>query len=299
VESDVIHTQAVHAEFGGVVPEHAARAHVEKLGAVVRAALERSGGGPPDAVAATAGPGLIGAVLVGFSTAKALAAGWGVPFIAVNHLEGHLLAPLLDDPAPEFPFLSLVVSGGHTAIYAARALGDYSILGETVDDAAGEAFDKVARMLDLGYPGGPVVDRLARQGDPTAVAFPRPLPNDMDFSFSGLKTSVRTHLLSAAPASDVDVCASFQAAVVDCLCRRVQKAAKRTGWSRIALAGGVAANSGLRIRITELGLDAYVPPKARCTDNGSMIASAGRMHLLAGRTTSLDTGVKPAWQVGT
>ena len=298
VLSDVVHSQAVHAEFGGVVPELAARAHVEKIGVVVRAALERAGGQRPDAVAATAGPGLIGAVLVGFSAAKALAAGWGVPFIAVNHLEGHLLSPLLDDPAPCFPFLSLVVSGGHTALYAAHELGRYEILGETVDDAAGEAFDKVARMLDLGYPGGPLVDRLAATGNPDEVAFPRPRPGRLDFSFSGLKTAVRTHLLSAQPASDADVCASFQAAVVDCLCRRVSEAAALTGLGRVALAGGVAANGLLRQRIHTLGLEAFVPPRSRCTDNGAMIAHAGRLHLLAGRSSDLDCGVRPAWQVG-
>ncbi|MFT5461045.1 MAG: N6-L-threonylcarbamoyladenine synthase, partial [Myxococcota bacterium] len=265
VLSDVVHTQAVHLEFGGVVPELAARAHVEKLGVVVRAALEQAGVERPDAVAATAGPGLIGAVLVGFSAGKALAAGWGVPFISVNHLEGHLLSPLLDAPAPAFPFLSLVVSGGHTALYAAEALGRYQLLGETVDDAAGEAFDKVARMMDLGYPGGPVVDRMSRSGDPAAVDFPRPLPGTLDFSFSGLKTSVRSHLLSSTPAADVDVCASFQAAVVDCLCRRVQAAARATGLERVAICGGVAANSALRARITQLGLVAFVPPRHRCT----------------------------------
>ena len=188
VLSDVVHTQAVHIEYGGVVPELAARAHAEKLGTVVRAALDRAGVERPDAVAATAGPGLIGAVLVGLSAAKGLAAAWGVPFVAVNHLEGHMLSPLLEDPPPDWPFLALVVSGGHTALYHCRGLGDYETLAETVDDAAGEAFDKVARMMGLGYPGGPVIDRLAADGDPMAVDFPRPrLKTGMDFSFSGLR----------------------------------------------------------------------------------------------------------------
>jgi N6-L-threonylcarbamoyladenine synthase len=298
VLSDVVHSQAVHAEYGGVVPELAARAHVEKLGVVVRAALDQAGVERPDAVAATRGPGLIGAVLTGLSWAKALALGWGVPFLGVNHLEGHLLSPLLEDPAPSWPFLSLVVSGGHTTLYRCDALGSYTVLGETVDDAAGEAFDKVARLLGLGYPGGPVVDRLAATGDPAAVPFPRPEPGGLDWSFSGLKTAVRSHVLGPTPAATPDVCASFQAAVVDCLLDRVARAASQTGIPRVALAGGVAANSELRRRVGELALETFVPPRSRCTDNGAMIANAGRLRLLAGQRDELDAGALPAWQVG-
>lgn len=301
VRSDVVYSQQIHAIYGGVVPELAARAHVEKIGAVVTAALEEAGLRRPDAVAATAGPGLVGAVLVGLSHAKALAAAWGVPFVAVNHLEGHLLSALLEDPAPAWPFLALVVSGGHTTLYACHALGRYEVLGETVDDAAGEAYDKVARMLGLGYPGGPGVDRLAAQGDPQAVELPRPLPGALDFSFSGLKTAVRTVVRrrerGEIALTDADLCASFQRAVVDCLLARVQEAARRTGIPRVALAGGVAANRELRERITTLGLETFVPPRARCTDNGAMIAHAGRLHLLAGERTPLDATARPAWAV--
>lgn len=297
VRSDIVHTQAVHAAYGGVVPELASRAHLEKIGTVVRAALGEAGLERPDAIAATAGPGLIGAVLVGLSYAKALAAAWDVPFVGVNHLEGHMLCPLLEGPAPTWPFLALVVSGGHTTLYAARALGEYEVLGETRDDAAGEAYDKVARMLGLGYPGGPVVDRLAARGDPTAVDFPRPLPGELDFSFSGLKTSVRTHVRGPAPASDADLCASFQAAVVDCLLDRVTAAAERTGIRRVALAGGVAANSELRRRAQALDLEVFLPPRSRCTDNAAMIANAGRLRLLAGQRDDLDLRARPSWAV--
>lgn len=298
VLSDVVHTQVEHHPYGGVVPELASRAHVERLPAIARAALEQAGLERPDAVAATAGPGLIGAVLVGFSFAKAMAAAWGVPFIGVNHLEGHLLAPLLDDPAPTFPFLALVVSGGHSALYLAHEVGRYETLGETVDDAAGEAYDKVAKLLGLGYPGGPIVDRLAAGGDGAKVAFPRPAPGGLDLSFSGLKTSVRTHLARPGRAADADVCASFQAAVVDVLLDRVRRAARERGVPRVALAGGVAANSALRRAITEIpGVEAFVPPRHRCTDNGAMIAHAGRLRLLRGEADPTSSPARPAWRI--
>lgn len=298
VRSDVVHTQAIHEAFGGVVPEHAARAHAEKLGAVVRAALAEAGVERPDAVVATAGPGLIGAVLVGFSYGKALAAGWGVPFVGVNHLEGHLLSCLLDEDAPSFPFLAIVVSGGHTTLYRADGLDDYTVLAATVDDAAGEAYDKVARMLELGYPGGPIVDRLAADGDPAAIEFPRPRATNLDWSFSGLKTSVRTYLRKTPDPVVADVCASFQAAVIDVLLDRAVKASRATGLTRLAFAGGVAANSELRRRAPETGLEIYFPPRIRCTDNGSMIAHAGRLRLLAGERHSLDSAVRPRWSLG-
>ena len=298
VLSDVVHSQSIHAEFGGVVPELAARAHVEKVVAVVRAACRDSGVARPDAVAVTAGPGLIGAVLVGLSFGKAMAAGWGVPVIGVNHLEGHLLSPTMEPDGPAFPFLSLVVSGGHTTLYLARGVGDYEVLGETVDDAAGEAFDKVARMMGLGYPGGPVVDRLAAEGDPTAIAFPRPDPGGLDWSFSGLKTSVRTYLQRHPEAAPNDVCASFQAAVVDCLIDRIERASRRTGVTRVGIAGGVAANAGLRTRIAALGLEATLPPRARCTDNAAMIAHAGRLRLLRGQRDGPDLGARSRWRPG-
>lgn len=279
IRSDVVHTQAVHAAFGGVVPELAARAHAEKLVPTVRAALQQAGIERPSAVAATAGPGLAGALLVGLTFGKALAMGWGVPFVAVNHLEGHLLSPLLERPAPAFPFLSLLVSGGHTSLYRCDGFGAYTLLGETVDDAAGEAYDKLARMLSLGWPGGPPVDRRARLGDPAAVAFPRPDPGGLDWSFSGLKTAVATHLRRPGRASDDDVCASFQQAVVDVLVGRVVRASRETGLRRVAVAGGVAANSGLRAALASTGLEVFLPAPSRCTDNGAMIAHAGWWRL--------------------
>lgn len=297
VLSDVIWSQDVHAEYGGVVPELAARAHVEKVGAAVRAALAQAGITQPDAVAATAGPGLIGAVLVGLSLSKGMAAGWGVPFLAINHLEGHLLSPLLEPDAPEWPFLALVVSGGHTTLYLCEGLGRYQVLGQTRDDAAGEAFDKVARMLGLGYPGGPVVDRMAAQGDASKVQLPRPLPGELDFSFSGLKTAVRNHLLSAARGEDEDVCAAFQAAVVDCLVSRVVKASRQTGVTRVTLGGGVAANRGLRTALAATRLEVCVPPIRRCTDNAAMIAHAGRLRLLEGQSDPLSTTARASWSV--
>ena len=300
VLSDLAWSQDLHAAYGGVVPELAARAHIEKVGQVVAAALERAGVARPDAVAATAGPGLIGAVLVGLCYAKALAAGWGVPFVGVNHLEGHLLAALLEPDPPAWPFLGLVVSGGHTALYACRGVGDYALLGETVDDAAGEAYDKVARMLGLGYPGGPLVDRLAAQGDPAAVALPRPDPGRgregrLDWSFSGLKTAVRTAIERPGRPSDADVCASFQAAVVDVLVDRVVRAARQTGIQRVTIGGGVAANAGLRGALRATGLDVHLPPASRCTDNAAMIALAGRLRLLRGERHGPETTARAAW----
>lgn len=311
VLSDVIYTQQVHVEFGGVVPELAGRAHAEQVVSTVRAALAKANIDKPDAVAATGGPGLLGAVLVGLSFGKAAAAGWGVPFVGVNHLEGHLLSALLEDPAPTFPFLALVVSGGHTTLYLARELGVYEVLGQTVDDAAGEAYDKVSRMMGLGYPGGPFVDRLAETGDPKAIAFPRTVirPGSktrgssrertaLDMSFSGLKTAVRTHLEQTDGWSGPDVAASFQEAVVDVLCDRVMKAAKTHGIDQLAIAGGVAANSRLRERVRALPLQTFIPPRARCTDNGSMIANVGRLRLLAGHRDGLDFAARAQWTPG-
>ena len=290
--SDVVYTQTVHAQYLGVVPELASRAHAEKLSSVVQKALEESG--PVDAVAATSGPGLIGAVLVGLSFAKSLALGWGVPFVGVNHLEGHLLSPLLEDPAPTFPFLGLVVSGGHTTLYVARAVGDYQTLASTVDDAAGEAYDKVARVLGLGYPGGPIIDRLAQSGDPQAIRFPRPKATGLDWSFSGLKTAVRNHR-GGVPE---DIAASFQAAVVDVLLDRVLKASAQTGIRTVALSGGVAANSALRARFSDHpDLDTFLPARKRCTDNAAMIANAGRLRLVAGQRDGLDISARPSWSL--
>jgi N6-L-threonylcarbamoyladenine synthase len=297
IRSDVVYSQTVHAAHGGVVPELAARAHQEKLVSTVRAALAEAGITRPDAVAATAGPGLIGAVLVGLTFGKLAAMGWSVPFVAVNHLEGHLLSPLLEDHRPAFPFLALLVSGGHTALYRCEEYGAYQVLGETVDDAAGEAYDKLARMLGLGWPGGPPVDAAARRGNPAAVAFPRPDPGGLDLSFSGLKTAVATHLRRPDHAADDDVCASFQAAVVDVLVRRVTQASRQTGLRRVAVAGGVAANSALRAALLATDLEVFLPPKSRCTDNGAMIAHAGRLRLLRYGASPLDVYANPGWSL--
>jgi len=296
-----------------VVPELASRAHVEKVVVTVRAALDQAGLERPDAVCATSGPGLIGAVLVGLNFARGLALGWDLPFLGVNHLEGHLLSPLLEPNAPEWPFLSLVVSGGHSTLYLARGLGEYEILGQTVDDAVGEAYDKVARMMSLGYPGGPPLDRLAREGRADAIAFPRPVLKTgarqsrrrvqlerraLDMSFSGLKTAVRVHLQSDAAHSPADVAASFQEAVMDVLCDRVMKGVAQTGVRRVANGGGVAANSRLRQRLSELPIQVTLPPPSRCTDNGSMIAHAGRLRILRGERDLWSMSARAHWGPG-
>lgn len=294
VRSDVAWSQEIHAEYGGVVPEIAAREHVDRIGAAVRRALGDAGLTRPDAVAVTAGPGLIGAVLVGLCYAKGLAAGWDVPLIAVNHLEGHLMSGGLDAPLV-FPFLGLVVSGGHTAIYLVHGPGHIRTLTSTADDAAGEAYDKVAKMLGLPYPGGPVVDRLAAAGDASRVPLPRPFTADDRFSFSGLKSAVRNHLQRADRASTEDVCASFQAAVIDCLCGRLMRASRATGVRRVMLGGGVAANRGLRAALLATGLEVTVPPLARCTDNAAMIAFAGRQRLLRGERDPLSVTARAVW----
>ncbi len=297
VLSDVIHSQGVHVAYGGVVPELASRAHTEQLVPVVRAALERAGLVRPDAVAATAGPGLIGALLVGLSFGKAAALGWGVPFIAVNHLEGHILAPLLDDPAPAFPYISLLISGGHTALYVVRGVGSYDLLGETVDDAVGEAFDKVARMLGLPYPGGPGIDNLAKQGA-ALIPFPQPRVGAYGVSLAGLKTAVRTYLQRHPDVAPADVAASFQHAVAELLVDRVVAAAAATAIRRVALGGGAAANRGIRARIVATGLHTFLPPQDRCTDNAAMIANVARLRLLAGWPASpLSATARARWSV--
>jgi N6-L-threonylcarbamoyladenine synthase len=307
--SSVVSSQIdLHARYGGVVPEIASRAHLELLPAAVAQALEGAGvdGHRLDAVAATIGPGLIGALLVGVSTAKALTLVWGCPFVGVNHLEAHLFAPLLEAEVAaadlELPLLVLLVSGGHTLLIDMAGPGRYRLLGQTLDDAAGEAFDKVARYLGLGYPGGPVIDRLAREGDARAIAFPRSMldeggPHELDFSFSGLKTSVVNHVRRHPGAVDADVCASFQEAVVDVLVAKSRRAAAGTGARGMSLAGGVAANSRLRERWVEAcvldGRAAHLPSRAFCTDNAAMIAAAGAWRLTADGPTPLDVGADP------
>ena len=298
--SNVIASQAdLHARFGGVVPEIASRAHVEQMPFVVDRALKEAGIGFRDlrAVAATRGPGLIGALLVGFAAGKAMAAALDVPFCGVHHIEGHIFASVLTEEGFDPPFIALVVSGGHTSLFAVKALGDYEILGETLDDAAGEAFDKIARFLGLGYPGGPAIDLLSKEGDAGAVSFPRAMLREgLDFSFSGLKTAVVRHVRRAEAAGEVpltpDIAASFQEAIVDVQVAKTMRAAAERGIGRIAIGGGVAANSRLRARLAEeaasAAYDLCVPPPALCVDNGAMIAAAGYFRLRRGQATPLD-----------
>jgi N6-L-threonylcarbamoyladenine synthase len=290
VRSNVVASQGLlHARYGGVVPEIASRRHLELVDAVVADALERAGASldEVDTVAVTRGPGLIGALLVGLSSAKALAAARRLPLAPVDHLAGHVLASTLGEHPIEPPFLSLVASGGHTFLARVERPPAYSVLGRTLDDAAGEAFDKGARLLGLGYPGGPELDRLAREGDREAFAFPRSLPGDgLDFSFSGLKTALlyRVRDLGEAEAESrrADLAASYQAAVVDVLLARVREAVARERLRRLAVGGGVAANSELRERIErladELGLEVWIPPRELCTDNAAMIAAVA-LHM--------------------
>jgi N6-L-threonylcarbamoyladenine synthase len=301
VLSSIVSSQIeIHARFGGVVPEVASRAHLESIVPVIDAAIAEAGILPSriDAVAATAGPGLIGALLVGVSAAKSLALVWDKPFIGVNHLEAHLYAGLLDDPTLEFPLVVLLVSGGHTMIIHMKGHGDYTVLGRTIDDAAGEAYDKVARYLNLGYPGGPVIDRIASDGNPHAVEFPRAMMHDgLDVSFSGLKTSVINHVRRNPEMSNVDVAASFQAAVVDVLCTKTIRAAQQVGAKGIVLGGGVSANTFLRSEMTRRGAEAgfkvALPSRAMCTDNAAMIAAAAWHRLKSDGPRELDCGAYP------
>ena len=267
IASSVVSSQIdLHAAFGGVVPEIASRAHLDLINPVIARAIVEAGVDERriDAVACTIGPGLIGALLVGVSAAKALALAWDVPFVGVNHLEAHLYAALLEDPSTELPIVVLLVSGGHTMLVEMTAPGEYRLLGQTIDDAAGEAFDKVARFLGLGYPGGPAIEPLARRGDPTAIAFPRAMRDDgLDFSFSGLKTAVMYHVRKHPDAATADIAASFQEAVVDVLVHKARRAAAEVGARGIALGGGVAANGRLREAMLDAcaadGLHGYVP----------------------------------------
>jgi N6-L-threonylcarbamoyladenine synthase len=283
-----------------VVPEIASRAHVELLTPVIAQAIVEAGidEGSIEAVAATVGPGLVGSLLIGVSAAKALALVWDVPFVGVNHLEAHLYASMLEEPELELPVVVLLVSGGHTLLVAMEGHGRYRVLGSTIDDAAGEAFDKVARYLGLGYPGGPAVDRLAMDGDPGAISFPRAMRDDgFDFSFSGLKTSVVNYVRKHPDVSTADVCASFQEAVVDVLVTKARRAAQAVGAKGLCLGGGVAANSQLRERFLEAcvtdGLHGSLPSRSMCTDNAAMVAAAGWWRLQSDGPTPLDAGADP------
>jgi N6-L-threonylcarbamoyladenine synthase len=301
VKSSVVSSQVdLHARFGGVVPEVAGRAHVDLLTPVVAEAMDLADATAADihAVAATIGPGLIGSLLVGVSAAKAYALAWGIPFVGVNHLEGHLHAAFLEDPDIALPAVVLLVSGGHTMLVHMRELGRYRLLGQTIDDAAGEAFDKVARFLGLGYPGGPAIDRLAAEGDPRAIAFPRGLRRDgFNFSFSGLKTAVITHVRKHPDAATADVAASFQEAVVEVLVEKTMQAAAHVGARSVCIGGGVAANSALRERVVNAaraeGLAAFVPGRAMCTDNAAMVGATAWYRLRLDGPTPLDAAANP------
>jgi len=304
-----VHSQIdLHAVYGGVVPELASRDHVRRLPALIRQVLDDAALAlsDVDGVAYTAGPGLAGALLVAAGTAEALAAANGVPALPIHHLEGHLLSPLLSVDPPEFPFVALLVSGGHTQLMSVTGVGEYELLGESVDDAAGEAFDKTAKLMGLAYPGGPVLAALADRGVPGRVSLPRPMlhSEDLNFSFSGLKTAVMTALRDDVHAPE-DVAAEFQAAVIDVLSHKAKQALKQTGLKRLVVAGGVGANRALRAELDEMARRrkwrVYYPEPALCTDNGAMIAFAGAMRFSAGAVGSREgrVSVNPRWPLNT
>ena len=302
VMSSVVSSQIeLHARYGGVVPEVASRAHVELLMPVVAQAMVEAGieDREIEAVAATYGPGLVGALLVGVSAAKAISMVWDVPFVAVNHLEAHLYASFLEEPDLEMPLVVLLVSGGHTSLIVMEDHLRYRVLGSTVDDAAGEAFDKVARHLGLGYPGGPIIDRLSVDGDPAAIHFPRAMARDgWDFSFSGVKTAVVNHVRKNPDTTIPDLAASFQEAVVDVLIDKARRAAREVGAKGLCLGGGVAANSRLREKMLDVcvedGFRAFLPSRSMCTDNAAMVAAAAWWRLEADGPSSLSVGADPS-----
>ncbi len=295
--AEALHSQVdLHAVYGGVVPEIASRDHIRMLLPLIQQVMEQVGIDKPDAIAYTAGPGLVGALMVGGGMANGLGLAWGCPVIPVHHMEGHLLAPMLEDEPPKYPFLALLVSGGHSMLIAVRELGDYRVLGTTLDDAVGEAFDKTAKLLGLGYPGGPALAALAEEGDEKAFTFPRPMLNkpNLDFSFSGLKTAVMLEVRKAEAEGSLDdrradLAASFQRAAVDTLIAKSIKAARAERLERIVVAGGVGANKLLREEMAErFEGDVYYPRLAFCTDNGAMIAVAGALRLAeAGKATEI------------
>lgn len=304
--SHELYSQAkTHAEYGGVVPELASRDHVRKLPHLIRLSMQNAGieMSDLDGVAYTQGPGLVGALLVGISTAKSLAASLGIPALGIHHLEGHILAPMLSPEPPTFPFVALLVSGGHSQFIEVKGIGQYRLLGGTIDDATGEAFDKVAKLLDLPYPGGPHLAKLATQGDPKRFGFTRPMVDrpGVDLSFSGLKTQALVQAKALAVDGKIqgqdaaDLAASFEHTVAETLFVKCKRALQETGLKRIVLAGGVAANQVLRARLADLDAELSYPPLAYCTDNGAMIAYAGAMRLAAGQADQGATQARPRW----
>jgi len=295
----------LHAEYGGVVPELASRDHIRKLLPLIREALAETRVAPSDlqGLAYTTGPGLAGALLVGAAVGRSLAYAWGIPAIGIHHMEGHLLAPMLEPKPPAFPFLALLVSGGHTLLVDVQGLGQYRILGESVDDAVGEAFDKTAKLLGLGYPGGPAIAKAAEHGTPGRFKFPRPMTDrpGLDFSFSGLKTAAL--LASQQQALDAhtigDIALAFQDAAIDTLAIKCARALDTTGHKRLVIAGGVGANRELRARLTQLSIErhaeVFYPRPEFCTDNGAMIAYAGALRLQAGEHEAMGFGARPRW----
>jgi len=299
---------ALHAQYGGVVPELASRDHVRKLLPLIKEVLHAANTQPHEitGVAYTSGPGLVGALLVGAATGRSLAWAWRVPAIGVHHMEGHLLAPMLENPAPTFPFLALLVSGGHSQLIEVQAIGRYRLLGESIDDAAGEAFDKVAKLLGLGYPGGPAIARVAQQGKSGRFTFSRPMTQrpGLDLSFSGLKTQVLTTWQAQMIQDEqtrADIALAFEEAVIDTLLIKAQRALQQTGLKTLVIAGGVGANQWLRTRLQqlakELNIQVFYPRPIFCTDNGAMIAYTGYVRLKAGFQESLSFNVQPRWSM--
>ncbi|HIE5389348.1 TPA: tRNA (adenosine(37)-N6)-threonylcarbamoyltransferase complex transferase subunit TsaD [Enterobacter cancerogenus] len=295
----------LHADYGGVVPELASRDHVRKTVPLIQAALKEAGltSNDIDAVAYTAGPGLVGALLVGATVGRSLAFAWDVPAIPVHHMEGHLLAPMLEDNPPAFPFVALLVSGGHTQLISVTGIGKYELLGESIDDAAGEAFDKTAKLLGLDYPGGPMLSKMASQGTAGRFVFPRPMTDrpGLDFSFSGLKTFAANTIRNNDDSEQTraDIARAFEDAVVDTLMIKCKRALDQTGFKRLVMAGGVSANRTLRAKLAEMmqkrhGEVFYARPEF-CTDNGAMIAYAGMVRMNAGATADLSVSVRPRW----
>lgn len=301
----------VHAEYGGVVPELASRDHIRMCSGLVRQALAsaHSTSEDIDAVCYTAGPGLVGALMVGATVGRSLAYAWGVPAVPVNHMEGHLLAPMLEEDKPEFPYLALLVSGGHTMIIDVKAPGDYNIIGQSVDDAAGEAFDKTAKLLGIAYPGGPLLSKLATKGVSGVYHFPRPMADspNYDFSFSGLKTFAANTIANCDGDADeqtkANIALAFEEAVVDTLMIKVRRALKKLGYKQLVVAGGVSANKRLRASMAEfmhsLGGKIFYPRIEFCTDNGAMIAYAGMFRFKLGTRANLEVEVKPRWPLDT